>query len=403
MSNVPPLTITATGVTVPQAVDIRAGVLADDNQAFGGDLDIVTPSTPQAYQADNLTADIVSANAAVAYTLAMVDPATSEGRFQDGIGRIYFLDRKGATASVATAQCTGQPGVTMPAGQLAQDDAGLTWSSTGAATFSGAGLADVQFACTTLGPVQLGIGELTRIAQTYPGWDAVTNLGAATVGTATETRTAFEERRRESVARGGRGSPAAIRAAVWDVGGVLDVFAYDNFTNSTLPYGPTNYPIAPHSIYVAVVGGADAAVAAAIWGKKDAGCDMNGNTTVQIQDTENVSYPYPVYTIRFMRPPALPIKFAVRLANSAQLPSNIVSLVQEAVIATFNGTNGAQRARIGSDIYASNFYGAVASLGASVSILSIKIGTSTATLDTVQVGIDQAPTVQASDIAVTLV
>lgn len=403
MSNVPPLTIAATGVTVPQAVDVRAGVLADDNAAFGGDLDIVTPSTPQAYQADNLTTDIMTANAAVAYTLAMVDPATSEGRFQDGIGRIYFLDRKGATASVVLAQCTGQPGVVMPAGQLAQDSAGLTWVSTGEAAFSGSGLASVQFACTTLGPVQLGISELTRIAQTYPGWDAVTNLGAATLGTDTESRTAFEERRRESVARGGRGSPAAIRAVVWDVDGVLDVFAYDNFTNAVINYGATDYPLAPHSIYVAAVGGDDADVAAAIWSKKDAGCDMNGNTVVEIEDTENVGYPYPVYNIRFMRPPALAIKFAVQLANNAQLPGDIVTRVQAAIIATFNGVSGGQRARIGANIYASNFYGPVASLGTSVSILSIKIGTASATLDTVLVGIDQAPTVQASDIVVTLV
>lgn len=402
MSNVPALTITATGVSVPQAVDVRAGILADDNAAFGGDLDIVTPSTPQAYQADNLTENITGANAAVAYTLAMVDPATSEGRWQDAIGRIYFLSRNGATASVVNAQCTGQPGVTLPAGSLARDVAGLVWASTGAAVFSGGGLATVQFACTTLGPVQLGIGELTQIAQTYPGWDAVTNLGAATVGSATESRTAFEARRRESVARNGRGSPAAIRSAVWDVEGVLDVFAYDNYTNATVNYGATSYPIVAHSTYVAVVGGADVDVAAAIWSTKDAGCDMNGNTTVVVQDTENVSYPYPAYNIKFQRPAALAIKFAVQLANNAALPADIVAQVKAAIIATFNGTNGAQRARIGANIYASNFYGSVAALGTSVSILSIKIGTVTATLDTVSVGIDQAPTIQASDIAVTL-
>lgn len=403
MSSVPPIVISATGVSVPQAVDVRAGILADDNEAFGGDLDIVTPSTPQAHQADNLTANITTANAAVAYTLAMTDPATSEGRWQDAIGRIYFLSRNGATASAVNAECTGQPGVTLAAGALAQDDAGNLWASTGDAVFSGSGLATVQFACTTLGPVSLGIGELTRIAQTAPGWDAITNLGAAVVGTATESRRAFEERRRESVARNGRGSPAAIRSTVWDVDGVLDVFAYDNYTNAVLNYGATNYPLAPHSIYVAVVGGTDADVAQAIWTTKDAGCDMNGNTTVIVQDTENASYPYPTYSIKFERPAALAIKFAVQLANNASLPADIEAQVRAAIVATFTGANGSQRARIGANIFASNFYGAVAAIGTSVSILSIKIGTVTATLDTVSVGIDQAPTVDPLDIAVTLV
>ena len=113
MSNVPALQITAAGVIAPDAVAIRTGVLADENEAFGGALDVTTPSTPQAYLADQQTSYILDANSEVAYTLAMMDPATSEGRWQDAIGRIYFLSRNGATASVVIAQCTGQPGVTL--------------------------------------------------------------------------------------------------------------------------------------------------------------------------------------------------------------------------------------------------------------------------------------------------
>lgn len=261
MSNVPALEITPLGVISPDAVTIRAGVLADENQAFGGDLDIVTPSTPQAYLADNLTANILDANAEIAYTLAMMDPATSEGRWQDGIGRIYFLSRNGATASVVSAECTGQPGATLQSGALAEDDAGNLWQSLGASIFGPGGTVTVQFSCQLLGPVELGIGELTKIAQTSAGWDAITNLAPATVGSATETRTSFEIRRQESVAKNGRGTPPAIRSAVWEVPGVLDVFAYDNFTNATINYGSTNYPIVAHSIYVGVVGGNDQDIA----------------------------------------------------------------------------------------------------------------------------------------------
>jgi hypothetical protein len=403
MSNVPALQITPEGVIAPQAVDIRTGVLLDENVAFGGDLDIVTPSTPQAYLADDLTSNILDSNAEVAYTLAMIDPATSQGRWQDGIGRIYFLSRNGATASVVIAECTGQVGTTTPAGALAEDDAGNLWASTGPVSYPIGGTASVQFACLTLGPIQLGIGELTRIAQTSPGWDAITNLSAATVGSALEPRTAFEIRRQESVAANGRGTPPAIRSAVWGVDGVLDVFVYDNFTNATINYGSTNYPIIEHSVYVGVVGGNDAEVAQAIWTKKDLGCDMNGNTTVVAQDTEDQEFPYPSYNIKFNRPAGLAIKFAVSIANNTSLPSDIVALTKAAIIATFTGANGAQRARMGGIIFASNYYAAVASLGASVSIIQIKIGTVTATLDSISVGIDQSPTITESDIVVTLV
>lgn len=403
MSNVPDLEITAAGVISPQAVDIRAGVLADENEAFGGELDIVTPSTPQARLADQLTSNILDANAEIARTLAMVDPATSEGRWQDGIGRIYFLSRKGAIASVVAAECVGQPGVTLPAGALAQDDDGNIWQSLGVAVFSLGGTATVQFACLLLGPVELGIGALTKIAQTSPGWDAITNLAPATVGSATETRTSFEIRRQESVAKNGHGTPPAIRSAVWDVENVLDVFVYDNFTNATVNYGSTNYPLVAHSLYVGVVGGEDQDIANAIWTKKDAGCDMNGNTTVVVQDTEGYSFPYPQYNITFNRPDALPILFAVQLANNPSLPSDIIALTKAAIISTFTGANGAQRARMGGLIFASNYYAAVASLGTSVSIIQIKVGTVTATLDQVPVGIDQTPTIDPADISVTLI
>lgn len=403
MSNVPALQITPEGVTTPDSVTIRNGVLADENIAFGGDLDIVTPSTPQAYLADQLTSNISNANAAVAYFVSQVDPATAEGRMQDAIARIYFLTRDGATSSVVQAQCTGQPGAILPAGSLAEDDANNLWQSTGDVTFSGGGIASVQFVCLVTGPILLGIGALTRIAQAVPGWDAITNLGAATVGTNVETRAAFERRRQESVAKNGRGSAPAIRSAVWGVAGVLDVFAYDNYTNAVMNYGSTSYPIAPHSIYVGVVGGDDDEVAQAIWKAKDAGCDMNGNTTITVSDTEGYSYPYPTYPIKFNRPMSLPIKFAIQIANSSALPADIVALTKAAVIATFNGTNGSQRARMGGQIFASNFYAPVAAVGTTVSIIQIKIGTTTPTLDTVNVGIDQTPTIADADITVTLV
>lgn len=403
MSNTPSIQITPTGVVVPSAVEIRNGILADTNDAFGGDLDVLTPSTPQAYLADKLTENVLGADAAIANVIAMVDPATSEGRFQDAIGRIYFFDRKGATSSVVQALCTGQDGVTMPAGQLAQDDNGNIWVSDNAGTFDATGQATIQFSCQVTGPIELGIGALTKIAQLYPGWDAITNLSPASVGSNVESRGAFELRRQESIAKNGRGTVPAIRAEVWSADGVLDVFAYDNFTNAPILYGSTNYSIKPHSIYVAVVGGADNQIADAIWRKKDGGCDLNGNTDVVVQDKDGYSYPYPEYTITFNRPASTPVKFLVQIANSTSLPSTIIQDVKDAITATFTGENGSQRARVGGKIFASNFYAAVAQISPSVSIIQIKVGFVTANLDSIDIGIDQSPTIDDADITVTLV
>ena len=404
MSNVPKLTITYQGITVPQATAIRAGVLTDYNVAFGGNLNVTSSATPQAHLADNLTQNITDANAAVSSVVAGVDPATSEGRFQDAIGRIYFLERKGATSSVVQAEVTGQVGATLPAGALARDVNGNYWASAGDVTFPGSGVTTVQFACNVPGPTLLGIGELNTIAQASPGWDAVNNTGSAVTGTNVESRAEFEARRFASVSKNARGSATAIRGSVWGVDGVIDVYAYDNFTGSTVNIGPTAFPVPAHCVYVAAVGGTDADVANAIYLKKDGGCNLTGNTTVIVQDTESgVAFPYPEYSISFHRPTALPIKFSVNIKNSASLPSNITALVKQSVIDTFNGLNGFQRARIGGEIYASNYYGPVAQIANSVQVLSVKVGTTTPTLDSVSVGVDQAPTVTESDITVVLV
>lgn len=402
MSNVPALQITPEGVVVPDAVTIRTAVLADENVAFGGDLDVTTPSTPQAHLADQLTANIQDSNAAITYMISQVDPATAEGRMQDAIARIYFLDRKGATSSVVQAQCTGQPGSLQPVAILAQDDAGNLWQSNGAFTFPPGGVITVQFSCVTTGPIQLGIGALTRIAQASPGWDAVTNLAAATIGANVESRAEFEIRRALSVEKNAHGTPGAIRSAVFGVDGVIDVFVYDNFTNSTILYGATNYPIPPHSIYVGVVGGLAEDIARAIEIKKDAGCGMTGNTTVMLPDND-YSYPQPVYAYQFNIPDSLPVKFLVTIANSPSLPANIEQLATQAVINTLSGINGAQRARMGGEIFASSYYGPIAAISSAVQIIGIKVGSGTPNLDSLSLGIDQEPVVSASDITVLLV
>lgn len=405
MSNVPGLTITYQGITVPQATAIRTGVLADYNVAFGGNLNVTSSATPQAHLADNLTQNITDANAAVSSVVAGVDPATSEGRFQDAIGRIYFLTRKGAAASVVLATVTGQPGAVLSAGALARDVNGLYWTSSGAVTFPIGGVAEVEFACATTGPIQLGIGELNRIAQASPGWDAISNAGAAVTGASFESRAEFEARRFASVAGNGSGSAPSIRGAVWKVPGVIDVYAYDNRIDDPVTIGPTDFPVPGHCVYVAVVGGSDADVAKAIYQRKNGGCNLTGNTTAQVVDDESgVAIPYPVYQIQFERPAALAVKFSVSIKSSASLPANISDLVKASILDTFNGASDyASRARVGGLIFASSYYAGIAAISSSVLILSVKVGTTTASLDSIEVGVDQVPTLSVSDIEVVIV
>jgi len=401
-SSVPKIVFTPAGLTIPTEVAVLAGVQTDMDAAFGGGLNPAL-ETPQGQLASSQTAIIGDKNNEIALVTNQVDPQYSDGRFQDAIGRIYFLTRKPATATSVTVTLGGTPGTVIPAGTFAQDTNGNTYANTGTVTIGVGGTVTAEFQNLTTGPIPCAASTLIQVYQAIAGWDTITNDAAGTIGHDVETRADFEQRRKNSVSMNGRSTPQAIYGAVFNVADVLDVYVLDNPTNATVNKGSTNYPVLPHSVYVAVVGGDDAAVAAAIWSKKDVGCDYNGNTTVTITDTSGYSYPYPTYALKFERPIPLAIKFAISIVNDPLLPINVVDLIKNAVIARFNGTDGTVRERIGSMILSSRYYGAVAAAAQNMAVLSVLLGTVTPTLTQVMVGIDQRPTLTAADITVTLV
>jgi hypothetical protein len=402
MSSVPALEFTQTGVTVPAETDILAGVLDDNNTAFGGNLN---PSleTPQGQLASTLTAIIADKNSQIAYVANQVNPDYASGRWQDSIGRIYFIDRIAAQGTAVQATCTGLAGVVIPVGAKAKDSSGNIYSCTQAGTIPVSGSIELSFVCNTTGPIACPIGALNTIYQAIPGWDSITNASAGTVGRDVETRIDFETRRRASVALNAQGSLASVYAAVLNLDGVIDAYVAENFTASPVTVGATSYSLAAHSLYVAAVGGTAADIAWAIFTKKSPGCNTNGNTTVTVIDNSGYNYPYPSYDIKFNIPASLPILFSVQIQNNSSLPADIVTLVKDAIIAAFNGTDGGTRARIGSTITVGRFYGGVSATSVHTNVLDINIGTTVADQNSVSVGIDQVPTISADDITVTLI
>lgn len=395
----PQISFTPAGLVLPTEAAVLAGVQADINAAFGGG---VNPAleTPQGQLASSEAAVIADKNAEVALIVNQIDPQYADGRFQDAIARIYYLTRKPATSTSVTATLGGVASTVIPAGTLAQDTGGNTYSLTANATVGVGGTVNAEFQNIATGPIPCPASSLIKVYQSISGWDTITNSADGTLGQDVETREDFEFRRKNSVAINAKGTPESIYAAVFAVDNVLDAYVIDNPTGVAVNTGATNYPVLAHSVYIAVVGGIDADIAAAIWSKKDLGCDYNGNTSASVTDTSGYSYPYPTYTVKFERPGPLAIKFAVSIVNSPSLPSDIVTLTKNAIVARFNGTDGTARERIGSTIFASRYYGAVPG---SASLISILIGTSSATLTQVSVGIDQKPTLSTSDIAVTLI
>lgn len=399
-TNVPGVQFTDAGLVLPAESAILAGVQQDIDSAFGGG---VNPAleTPQGQLATSTSAIIGAKNDDFAYYVNQVDPDFAEGRMQDAIARIYFIDRKPATPTAVVATCTGLAGVVIPVGATAKASDGNLYVCTEAGTIPVSGSIDLNFACAVDGPIACPAGSLNRIYQSIPGWDTINNAGAGTVGSNVESRADFEYRRKQSVALNAVNSLQSIYAAVFNITDVIDVYVTENTTS--LPIVVGGQTLVEHSIYVAVVGGAAADIAKAIWDNKSLGANYNGNTSFTVTDTSGYDFPYPSYVVTWETPAALPIKFAVQIANNPQLPSNIVALVQQAIIASFNGADGGTRARIGSTIFASRFYGNIVALGPTVSILSLLLGPTTPTLASYTVPINNTPTIDASNITVTLV
>ena len=401
-TNVPPVQLTPTGIQLPGAQANLAGALADINQAFGGNLN-PDLRTPQGQLASSAAAIISNNNAMFAWLVSQIDPNNASGTMQDAIGYFYFMTRKPGTSTVVQCTCVGAVGTTIPVGAQAQDTSQNQYVCTQAGTIPSSGSITLPFAAVNLGPIACPAGTLTQIAQGIPGWDSINNAADGILGQNVESRNAFEARRRASVALNALGYVDSIYANVFNVSGVTDCYVYENTTSAAVTVGATNYSVAPKSVYVAVVGGAAADVANAIWIKKGLGCGYNGNTTVTVYDT-NTPAPYVQYPVSYNTPTALPIYVAVQIATNSSLPSNITTLIQNAIIASFTGQDGSLPARIGGTIYASKFVGPTVATNSNVQVNSLQIGTaSPAASNSVTVGIDQYPTLSAANISVTYV
>lgn len=387
---VPDIQFTDAGLVLPQEAAILAGTQSDINGAFGNKLNFTTQKTPQGQLATSTTAIIADKNDQFALYVNQVDPDTNSGFMQDAIARIYFLNRKPGLPTVVQCLCVGALGTNIPVGAQAQDTSGNLYVCTEAGVIPVSGNITLPFANVVVGPIACPANTLTTIYQAIPGWDSINNVADGIVGANVETDAEFRVRRDQSVALNAHGSLPAIYSAVFDVANVIDVYATENVTDAPIVVGSTNYTLLPHSVYVAVTGGAAADVANAIWTKKDLGANMNGNTVVVVTDDSGYSFPMPSYNITFETPPAVPFNFIINIKNSAALPSTIVADVTAAVAAQFNGVVGAllpngivaqtsgARARIGSLLLAAAFYGPVTTCegpAVPVQVLSIFIGT----------------------------
>jgi hypothetical protein len=275
-TSVPQPTLGPSGYVVPTGPAVLAGVQQDWNAALGGN---VNPGlrTPQGQLASSESAIIEDNNAQLLAIQNNVDPAYSQGRWQDAIGRVVpggGFTRHPAQPTVtdsAGATCAGGVGVYINAGATAQDTSGNLYVCTQGGTIGPSGEVSLPFQAVAPGPIVLGANQLTTIVSSIPGWDSITNPDAGITGTNVESAADYEFRRSNSVAMNSLNTDDAIIGVVLNVPNVLDAYVTDN---------RNSYPVASNTAAVIVgsISGTTLTVSSVVSGAVANGQSVCGTT-----------------------------------------------------------------------------------------------------------------------------
>lgn len=371
------ITVTSSGIQVPQASDIKQAFQNVFTNAFGTDLSL-DDSTPQGVIIDDLTQEKQLDNAQILYFLNQMNPETADGVFQDALGSIYSLKRKVATSSVVNCVCAGAPGTLIPGVSsgnpaMAQSVNGDLFQCLIGGTIPTTGTVTLQFASVETGGIPVGANTINSIYNVISGWDTVNNPVAGTLGTEIESRADFEARRKQSLALNATGSLSSVYAHVFSVPGVTDVFVEENDENESVT--KRGITLGPHSIYICQNGATDQEVLAEeIYNSKSGGC----NTNTDPSDPHSCTFTEPItgveYTYRYYTPTDAPIYVKITLGQG--ISEEAQGEVKNVLLNNFNGQNddGYSRVTIGTTIYASRFYTAINKLNNSdITLQSIKI------------------------------
>lgn len=319
--------VTATGVIVPDTADLRSEVEAEYKRIFGADLD-VSPETPQGRLIEVNALGRSNAIMLNALTANQINPDVATGVFLDAIAALTDCYRAKATKSMVTA--TGI--------FLSRDD----------------------------GPVAAPAASLINIVDGVLSWETVNNDAAAILGAEEQSDRDLRIRRRRTLFTGAT-YLGALESVVWRVPNVQGVLALDNPTGETVVKDFVT--LKPHSVYVAVHGGADAEIALALYKTKTVGADYNGNTTVTIHDPEN----HRPYEVTFQRPNEVIIEVEVRVVVESAI-ANVKEAIQKAVIDYEQGNiPNIGGLNIGTDVSPFEIAGAIAAQVPGVYIKSVLI------------------------------
>lgn len=225
------------------------------------------------------------------YNSRFIDTAVGTSLYN--LGRAIGLKLIGAQKAVGYLTFTGEDGVKVPEGYLAETMAGEQYLTLQSGVIKDS---SVTLPASAVVPGPDGNTEkntIINIVNPMSGIATVTNTTSFEGGRNTETDAEFRERYYLSVDFAGGVNIDAIIAEIYEsVEAVIAVTGEENDTDVKNSSG-----LPPHSIEIIAYGGLDEDIAKAIFRRKAAGIQTYGNTSVAVVSSAGTTH-----NIRFSRP-----------------------------------------------------------------------------------------------------
>ena len=231
----------------------------------------------------------------------------------EDLASLVRITRNPATATTVDVMFVGEANTVVPANTRVNTTDGDTFYLISALTIPAAGNIIGGMRAAELGAVPAPAGSLTHIIDRIAGLSRVTNGLDGVVGQPVESDGDLRIRFRNRIARNNRGFAESIGIAIREVSGVTQVRIANN--NNTAAVTKQGVSIGAHSVLIAVEGGADSDVAAAIALRLPLGTPTTGTTSVTLRGDIQGTY-------QFSRVVDIPVQIVVNILARPSFPSD---------------------------------------------------------------------------------
>lgn len=290
-----PNTIDASGLTLRTRAEIIDEILNGGDgfpglySIYGADIN-VDPNSPDGNLVNLIAQLAIDYEEVIQAVYNSFDPDQAQGINLDLRCAINGVTRQGATYTTVVATVVVDRALTLVGldedpnnAFTVQDGYGNQFFLAESWTFTEDGARPLAFRAAELGPIAVLANTIQRVVTVQLGVVGCINTAPGTTGVAEETDYGLRIRRANSVAIGSKGFLAGLYGALGNVPGVTSAAIREDIPN--------------HTIWVVVAGGTDAAVANAIYVKRNAGVGLIGSTVVEVTQIDGTGF-----FVKFDRP-----------------------------------------------------------------------------------------------------